>query len=154
MTELYLLEALKNELEDLFEGEFFWGAEKTRVPMQVFEMWIPYSIQDKDACPYIVVRMVNETEGEDGGNADVAHVRFLVGARNSDEATQGHKDLLNILFRIKSRFKKNYIVGGCYRRIEGSLELNVQEETAFPYFFGSIDLAFAVPAFTKEEPLA
>lgn len=152
-TPVFFQEDLKNEIENIFSSDRFLDSEGNRVPLNVYEQQLPV-LKDEysaDPIPYALVRLENGSTDEkkwDGNNK--VFVTILIGLINRDEENDGHKDILNVIWKIYERFSKNPMLAGKYMFNE-PFQWALQDEESFPYFFGAASLTFNIPAIRRED---
>lgn len=124
----------------------------------VFEQALPVSQgeDDPEPFPYIVVRV------EDGGTTspakpETARVIFTIGICDESLDNQGHKDVLNVIDRIRQRFEGNQLLKKKYMRLQSEeypIHWAMPDDDTYPFFFGALEMFFAIPKINTEDSLS
>lgn len=125
--------------------------------ISVFEqaLPIPSGENEPEPFPYIVVR------AEDGGSAtpnspETVRVRFTIGIYDDEPSNRGHIDVFNTIDRIRQRFERNQLLRKQYMRLQSDqypMRWAVPDDDTFPYFFGALEMFFAIPKIETEDKL-
>lgn len=99
-------------------------------------------------CPWCVVKIDSGQIPEINGRQTV-NFGFCFGIFNDAEENQGHRELLNLIFRIYERFARNPLLGSQYT-CTGVFQWNLAEEDTYPYYFGAIATGFTFSGFRRE----
>ncbi len=125
--------------------------------VSVFEQALPVQSGEDSAepFPYIVVRV------EDGGattpnTPETVRVRFTIGVFDDNAGNRGHIDVLNMIDCIRQRFEREQTLCEQYYRLQSDqypLRWAVPDDDTFPYFFGALEMFFAIPKIETEDKL-
>lgn len=151
MTPTMLQDELIEEIKRLLHDNLYKRpGTKELIPMNVFAQSIPVNETDDedDPIPYVLVRL---NSGKDIGTRDSNHTVKLViviGIWDDDLNLQGHRDVMNIIFKIYDRFQTNPNLNGVAVH-SGEFNWALQEDAHFPYFFGACSLDFNIAAIRR-----
>ena len=129
--------------------------EEEYIPLKIFAQHIPVEEveEEDDPIPYVLVRL---KDGDDEGKADsenTVRVVFIAGIWDDDHNAQGHRDIMNILWKLYIRFQKNPNLNNMATST-GEFHWMAQEDNYFPYFFGACTMTFNIAAVRREDPYA
>ena len=130
--------------------------EPELVEMTVYPQNIPVPLsgdEDENPVPYIIVRLNTGMDGNAPGSEYIMKVVVIMGIWDDDRSAQGHRELLNIINLVYSRFMKNPCLAGQYV-YKGEFKWDIQEDGYYPYYFGAFEMNFAIPAIRREDPFA
>lgn len=156
MTPIMLQKALKEELEQLFEG--FFSSEKmdySERAVKVFEQDLPEGIEtvvEEGKTPFVIIRL-SEGEMEQPEDAERVKVIFIFCSKAPEWNKSGYADVMNMIQRIKERFLKNPTVGN-YFTAELPMKWVLQEEDTSDLYFGGLEMDFACPGIRRESEFA
>lgn len=158
MTINTFLENLCREIMFLFKDFQFKEESGELTNLNVFSqsLPIPSGEDDPEPFPYIVVRAA------DGGkispnSSETVRVGFVIGIFDESLNNQGYKDVFNIIDRIRQRFEKNPILCKRYCRLHSEqypIHWTTSDEDTHPYFFGGVEMTFAIPTIEQEDTYA
>lgn len=143
MIELDLQDFLATELGQLFSGMLLKNPKNdSMVPLNIYAQDLPATVQDASGnnlspFPYIIVRL-NDGEGKDDDTGDTCKVMFIVGVFDDDESSQGHRDVMNILEKIRQHLFRKRLFQGKFA-CEYPYKWTLNEEDVYPYFFGGLE---------------
>lgn len=157
MTRKDLQDALVKELkENILRDVYGKRPSGEEHPVSVFAQDLPVISEDDDDesmyFPYATVRLGDSDTLDD---EDVWHqsVYILLGAYDIDEKRQGHLGILTMIERITARFLKEPLLKPGFR-CDAKMSTALQDEDTYPYYFGGVELSFALPKIEKEDPYA
>ena len=155
MTPLMLQDELVEEMKRLFSDYLYKTPMGEHVPINVFAQNIPVNETDEDVdpIPYLIVQL---SSGQDDGTRDsfnTVKVVFIAGIWDETTEAQGHRDLLNIFYKIYERFQKNPNLNkkAVYT---GAFNWALQDDNYYPFSFGACSLSFHIAAIRREDELA
>lgn len=157
MTPLELIDALADELGELFSDWRYKCKKDTLIPLNIYKQDLPklgldYT-QDEQPVPYIIVRLIR---GKDTGERDsfyTVSVCLIVAVWDGDSESQGYRDVQNIFQEIYLRFHKNPNLKN-KAAYTGEWTWVAQEDNYYPYFIAACNLDFTIGAVRKEDPYA
>lgn len=151
-TPIIFQEELKREIEKIFSTDLFPDPEGNRVPLNVYEQQLPVleSEEDPDPVPYVLVRLENGNADDERDGSNKIYTTLLVGMINRSAENSGHKDVLNVIWKIYERFSKNPMLAG-KAMFTDRFQWALQDEESFPYFFGAASLAFNIASIRRED---
>ena len=171
MVASLLQDDLAKELETIFKDFRLEGQDGEKRKINIYEQSVPiqeaeeipdtvtdeeleegtYNAAGKEALfPYIIVRLTDgKVEAVDG--VQTVNVNLLIGVIDRNHNNQGHKDVLNIMQEIYSRFSRNPLLAKYYECVP-PIEWALQDEPSFPYFFGGMALTFELSPIRREDP--
>jgi len=157
MTPLELIDALKEELEEMFEEWRYKCQKGTLVPINVYEQNLPklevdYS-ENEEPVPYIIIRLVKGTDSGEKDSFYTVSVCLIVAVWDGDSDTQGYRDVQNIFDKIYLRFHKNPNLRN-KAAYTGEWNWVAQEDNYYPYFIAACNLDFRIAAVRKEDKYA
>ncbi len=145
------------EITLLFSEWKFKNENGDYANISVFEqaLPIPSGESEPEPFPYIVVR------AEDGGTTtpnspETVRVRFTIGIYDDEPNNRGHIDVFNVIDRIRQRFERNQLLRKQYMRLQSDqypMRWAVPDDDTFPYFFGALEMFFAIPKIETEDKL-
>lgn len=157
MTLSTFISDLCDEIKLLFSEWKFKDESGEYSRFSVFEqaLPIPAGENEPEPFPYIVVR------AEDGGTTmptkpETARVIITIGIYDDALENQGHKDILNSIDRIRQRFERNPLLKTRYMRLQSAehpIHWAVPDDDTYPYYFGAIEMFFAIPKIETEDIL-
>lgn len=136
-----LLKNRKWKYPDGTEGQFHFYAQN--IPVEE-------SDDDADPIPYIIVRLTKGNDAGGGQDNYVCKIIVIIGIYNPDKNAQGHRDLLSVINLMYERFEKNTGLAGKYTFL-GNFDWNIQEDGYHPYYFGAVQMDFALPRIRRED---
>lgn len=148
MIELDLQDFLVAELSKLLAGMQFKNPNNdTLVPINLYPLGLPSTQKDANGnnvspFPYVVVRIA-DGEGKDDESGDTCKVMFIVGIFDDDESNQGHRDVMNILEKIRQHLFRNQLFKGKFF-VEYPYKWTLNEEDVYPYFFGGLETNWTI----------
>jgi len=157
MTPDILENDLKSEIADIFEGYTLKNSSGKDVALNVYAGDLPIRQgDDEDEAappePYVVVKAQSGNIASEDEPQNVTVV-LVICVYDDDTASQGHKDALHIIHKIYERFSKNPLLAGKFV-LKYPIDWVLQDEDAYPYYFGGMQLLFEVPAIKKEDSFA
>jgi hypothetical protein len=151
VTVISFVEALKNELEQLF-GDFKLRDEAgDEVGFTVYEHALPIAERegDPEPFPYIIIQVVDG--GTESRQSDEkVRVVLVIGVYDENADNQGTQDVLLAIQRIRRRFEKNVVLDSKYMALE-PFRWTLADGSQYPYFFGGVEMTFAVPRYEVED---
>lgn len=151
MTPTLLQNCLVEEIKILFDGFLLKNSEEELVPINVYLQYLPTKKREEDAdfFPYIVVR-VEDGEEEIAEDSAQCRVVIITGICDWDENYQGYRDVMNILEKMRQHFLKKRIIDNRFE-IQGKLKWAINQEEAYPYFFGGLDTTWSIGKLNMED---
>lgn len=152
MNPLELQNELVEELERLFEDDRFPDISGKEVPIKVFRQTtpVPQSDEEEDEpIPYLIVHLNDGEQRVSKDSQNVVNLAVVVGIYDRVEENQGHKRVVDVIFKIQERFSKNPKL----RRaaFTGDFRWSVKDDGYYPYFFGVCEMEFYIPAIRRED---
>lgn len=142
----------KKELEALFENFKITGTNGQPANLKVYKNDVPLlsANSEEQTAPYLIIRLDSGKHHEENriGTQEVK-ILILVCVFNDDENYVGSDDVLIIIQRIIERFAVNPKMEKYYRI--GEIDWTVGDTETYPYFFGGVELSFAIPSYTRED---
>lgn len=155
MTPIYLRKAIKEELEQLFEGflssgEAGYGGKK----VSIFEQALPlgHATEEEDFMPYIIIRVM-EGSVEEWSEAESVKVILIFCTTDAGMERSGHEDILNMIQKVKERLMRNPQMGAFFTA-ELPIKWMVQDDDTYPIYYGGMELTFDCPAIQRESRFA
>ncbi len=154
-----LEEYLSAEFKKIFAGRTFTNNLGHSVTLNTFVHSLPIKQgndeepEDADLPePYIVAEI---TGGKRATPDDphMASVAVIICVCDDNTARQGHKDVLDIIYHIITRFEKNPVLAGKFV-LQYPLDWSLSDEDTYPYYYGGLLMNFEVAAIQKEDELA
>jgi len=153
LTAKAALDALKAELEELFEGKSYHGIDG-EAELTVFGQLYPIQISNDngyspdlaraaDLAPSIIVAM---TGGDISAPNHQQQVSFQIVACAFDEGTEreGFEDVYAILQEILFHFEEDPYFGSLFEA-QYPKTWGIQQEESAPYYYGAISMPVALP---------
>lgn len=155
VTQENLMDAIKSDLEELFQGLLLTDSLGNERRVRVFTQDLPIregEDEESDTAPepYVLVRL---QEGELGGNGERQSVSvvLVICVHDPSADRQGYRDALHIVNEILLRYGRCDIVRERYP-IRYPIKWATQEEDTHPYYFAAMSLNLEAPAIFKEVP--
>ena len=157
MTPLELLDALADELKEMFKDWRYKCKKGELIPINIYKQDIPkleldYS-KDEEPVPYIIVRLM---KGNDSGERDsfyTVSVCLIAAVWDGNEDSQGYRDIQNIFDKIYTRFHEDSNLRN-KAAYTGEWNWVAQEDNYYPYFIAACNLDFSIAAVRKEDEYA
>ena len=86
----------------------------------------------------------------------ISITRFTIGIYDYEPSNRGHIDVFNTIDRIRQRFERNQLLRKQYMRLQSDqypMRWAVPDDDTFPYFFGALEMFFAIPKIETEDKL-
>ena len=140
MNSIAMMQALKDELENLFKDFKFTccGNKKITFYLQNPPREIEMS-EDEELVPYQELKLLSGQHE----NASTANFMILILCKDETEEQQGWIDVQNQIDRIRLRFLENPIFGGCFE--VKSVTWQQAEENPYPLCLGGVSLEVELP---------
>lgn len=155
MTVNSFLEDLCDELKLLFKDFQLKDETGKLQSFNIFEqsLPIPSGEDEPEPFPYIVVRAADggKTAPED---YETVRVMLIIGIFDDELNNQGHKDVLNSIDCIRQRFERNPLLENKYYKLSSEqypFRWTLPEEDTHPFFFGGVEMTFAVASIEQED---
>lgn len=153
MTLINLIEAIKTDLDNLFQESKFKTSMGEYKSFEIYKgsLPIPDSAESPEPMPYIIVQLVN---GEIGLSSNTVAVRLIIATYDDDKNNQGNFDVLNAIEKIRQHYTKYPILNKRFvAKIDdrNSFEWSLPDEDTYPYYFGGIQLNFEVSHCDRED---
>lgn len=150
MTTVALVEEMAEELKNITKDLYFEDAEKNQVTMKTYEFALPYQKyeEEEEPFPYIVIAPNTGCASEEAQKNTVS-INLYIGIRKEEPKNDGKRDVLGVMQRITERFRKNNMLK-CFRQV-GDITWAVDDEDAYPYYFGGMSMTFQVFKIEREE---
>lgn len=155
MTPLVLQNELVEEMRELFKDYTYKTPAKERVSLNVYAQHIPINETDdeEDPVPYLIVRLNNGNDDGSQCSFNEVNLVMVVGIFDDDKDAQGHRDVMNIIWKIYERFHRNPNLNG-KAVYNGAFHWAVQEDNYYPYYFGACSISFNIAAIRREDKYA
>lgn len=180
MTQEFLLDALVEDLERLFEGQTLKNSAGVERKIRVYPQDLPIRVgadiepepepveeTDQEAEqleeqppeetepedvpePYVIVRMPSGEQPVQDERQQV-EVVLVICVYDPDSNRQGFRDALQIVNTIMHHYAADGLVGRRYM-VQYPIKWVTQEEDNHPYYFAAMALKFDAPAIFKEVP--
>ena len=147
MTVWCLLEALKERLEQEFDGFTLKDKTGESVPVKFFLQNLPKNKTGHAAqnFPHVMIRF-DRLQDIDYETA-IADVMFIVGIFDDDLCNQGYKDVINIQEKIRQNLCRDHILDGRFV-LQWPLTVSTNDDfsdSSYPFFFGKIMTKWKIP---------
>lgn len=156
MTKKDLQDALVEETREILKDVWTRNFLGEDAHVQVFPQRLPVMTEDEDdeteLFPYAIVRL---GDAKTDGDEDPWHVTvdWLMGVYDDDRNGQGHLHILTMIERIANRFIAEPLLAKKYRA-EQNIETALQDEDTYPFYFGGIEITFAIPKVGRRDKYA
>ena len=150
----FLQRDLITEIEGLLENVNFKKADgTTQEGIKGYMQQLPKLQSDDDDpdqyFPYFVVRHVR-SQTTKGADPWYATIDILFGIYDDDDDNTGHFQVENACQRVVDRFAYEPLLNQSWR-CEPDMEVVMQEDDTYPYFFGGIELKFQMPKIRRND---
>lgn len=154
MNPVELQDFLIDELGQLLSGMQLKNPNDEYVPINIYPQCLPAPKKDTNEksispFPYIVVRL-QDGEDKDEESEATCKIMFVVGTFDDDDSNQGHKDVFNILEKIRQHLFRKRLFQGRFA-CNYPYKWTVNEEDVCPYFFGGIETNWTMPKILIDE---
>ena len=164
--------ALVKELTSLFDGMRFQNAAdngESLTKLAIYEQSLPIATKEVKAyedettdttdfytdevedsiikCPWCNVKI--DKWWQDKDNRWIVKVAFIFGIYNNDKSNCGHREIINLVEKIRQRFTLDPMLESQYRN-RGNFDAEVNEEDTYPYFFGVVVTDFELKGVERE----
>ncbi len=151
MTELDLIDGLKNEVETALKGFKLRSAKENVIPINVYTQNMPVKEGKDDERMYPYVCICFDEEGIADRNAEMeVKVYFIVGIIDRAKDKQGYRDVLHIANHLYQHFFRKGIIAGAFR-IAYPFKIMIQQDDTYPYFIGGMETQWEMPTFSEED---
>ncbi len=156
MTALEFQKDLADEVEKILKDIVTKDPDgKTIVGVKAYRQFLPKVTEDDEDetkfFPYAIIRLSTGTTPDDFTAWQVT-VDVLLGVYDDDPKMGGGDNVLIMIQRIIDRFSQEALLARKYR-CQSKMDWAVQDEDAFPYFFGGVRLVFDIPKIGRSEPI-
>lgn len=157
MTQESLLDALKDDLSNLFQDYRLKNSAGSEMKVRVYPQDLPFRegldeepSSEEPPEPYIIVRLPSgELPAQDA--QQTVRAVLVICVYDPDPNRQGFRDALHIVNAILHHYGTNGIVGRRYV-LQYPIRWAAQEDDTHPYYFAAMELNFEAPAIFKEVP--
>lgn len=158
MTVNSLLDDFKEELKLLFKHFRLKAEDGKHTTFNIFEhdLPVPKGEDEPEPFPYTIVKAV-DGEITTFKSPETVRVVLVFGIYDDDLNNQGHRDILNVIDCVRQRFEKNNLLNNRYRILNSEkypTRWTIQEDDTYPYFFGGMEMTFAIYNQELEDPYA
>lgn len=150
MTQESLLDALTEDLRELFRHDRPGGRPVAVYPQDLPARSGPDEAEDEAPEPYVIVRLSSGELPEAGASQKLDAV-LVVCVQDPAPDRQGFRDALHIVNAVLRHYGADGVVGGRWA-LQYPVKWAVQEEDTHPYYFAAMALRFEGPAIFKEVP--
>lgn len=146
-----LQEELKQVVLEVTKTIHLMNPDGKKAVLNVFyqDLPKPETDEDTDPYPYCIIRLINGKANPVDGEQNSIRVALLFGIYDMDTKNQGHLTVISVINKMIERFSKNNAMKTFFQ--QGNIEWVLDDEDAFPYFFGGIDMTFIPTMFTRRE---
>lgn len=121
--------------------------------VSAYEQQLPeITADDEDPAMFFPYAIVKLDQGNTEDDDDWWHVRasILFGVYDDDRKTNGHRHILEMINRTDMRFDEEPLLSKRFRA-EPRRQWALQDEDTFPFYFGGIEIIFAVPKVGRKD---
>ena len=154
MNPLILQEELIEELKIMFAGLRFNNPLGKSVGINIFAQNTPLLQSDEEAepIPYIIVHLNDGEQKVRGDSFNIVDVTLVVGIYDHDSANQGHKNVIDVIYKIQDRFSKKPALKKT--SFTGDFKWTVMDMETYPYYWGACEMSFYIPSIRREDELS
>lgn len=155
MTVINLLEALKDELENItkdlmLEVKTKKGEEKAIKNPVVYIGQLPNKTDTTQYVPYILIKALTGEDAQVAGQMPSSECKTrIIVVTYSENSSVGYIDVLNVIDRIRIRLLKERIIAGQYD-LQLPLDYIVYEDDLGPYTIGEMIVNWDMPTIQRE----
>ncbi|MFA9464047.1 MAG: hypothetical protein ACERKN_07110 [Velocimicrobium sp.] len=152
MLDIYLQDALVEEVKSVLSGYHSWNKKKEYSVVNVYAQELPKkrTKEEKEPFPYVLVCLDEENIVDIESDFNVK-IYFLIGTYDDDAECQGHRDVLNISNKIYQHFVQKRFIQDRYKIIYPiNIKLQTENET-FPYYYGVLFTNWKLEKMEQEE---
>lgn len=159
MTQVFLLDAIMEDLKELFSHERLENSLGVEREIQIYAQDTPVREADDEAEdteappePYVVVCIRGGKTADDEA-AQIIEVVLVACVYDPDTERKGFRDALHMINKIYQHYSANAVIGNRWEVLY-PIEWTTQEEDTHPYYFAGMSLQIQAPAVHKEVPEA
>lgn len=160
MTDIKLIDALAVRLREMFKGYVLLNKSGVLQEVQVFTQYLPqpeglavddreksglksYGSSDYEAnFPSIIIRHEGHIDHEERRlDQSRTEIKLLIGIFDERPETEGWRDILSIVDRIRKEFLVNRVLAERYL-LNMPLEYKLLDADTWPVYFGEMSLKF------------
>lgn len=147
MTPLALQDFLVSEIASLLSSIQLKNPDNEYSTINVYPQVLPVPKKDENKktispFPYVIVRL-QDGEGKDEDSEDTCKVMFVVGTFDEGDSNQGHRDILNVLEKIRQHLFRKRLFSGKFM-CDYPYKWTVNEEDVCPYYFGGMETNWSI----------
>lgn len=152
MTEIDLLDGLKDEVAEALKDFRLRSAKENLIPINTYTQNLPVKEgkDDENLYPYVCVCLDDEEIESAGSDRMELNVYFIIGIIDRAKDKQGFRDVLQIANLIYQHLFRKGIIANAFR-VEYPFRIVLQKEDTYPYFVGGIECKFEIPTFGEED---
>jgi hypothetical protein len=164
MTAAMLLDALRADLEGVFEGFALQTDAQTDAgagcspseagelpapgagPIRFFLQNLPAPEMEDAFFPFVILRC-NKLVDMEGVPYARAEVALVIGVYDPEDTFQGYRDVMNMQEKIRQRFLRDPLLDGRFV-LEMPLECYAADDfsdVTYPYFYGGVSTVWRMP---------
>ena len=154
MNPLILQDELMEELKIMFDDMRFKTplGEDTRLNIYAQNTPLLKSSEETEPMPYIIIHLNDGEQKVRGDSFNVVNVALIIGMYDSDNSNQGHKMVIDIIYKIQERFSKKPALKKT--SFTGDFKWTVMDTETYPYYWGACEMDFYIPSIRREDDLA
>ena len=151
MTELDLIDGLKEEVEIALKGYKLRSAKDNLNPINVYTQNLPVKEgkDDEKMYPYVCICFDDEDIENRDANMNVK-VYFIIGIIDRNKDKQGYRDVLHIANHIYQHIFRKGVIAKAFRA-SYPFRIMIQQDDTYPYFIGGIETQWEMPTFVEED---
>lgn len=157
MTQEFLLDAMVEDLKELFQHHRLKNSQGAEREIRVFAQDLPIREDDDEPAdleavpePYVIARILGGKTEDDNAPQNITAV-VIVCVCDYDKNRQGYRDALHIINEIYDHYSVNAVIGKKWEVLY-PMEWVTQEEDHHPYYYAGMSLTIQAPAVHKEVP--
>lgn len=148
-TPISLIDAVRDFCEEVTKQYFLETNKNHNKEPQVVTGYLPTKKStDKPDFPYVIVRFM---EGNDSQDSTV-NLKIIVGTYDEEDDSNGWRDVLNILQRIRTELFKRQALANKYR-VELPFKYLLPEDQPYPEWIGWIETKWIIPSIVLEQTM-
>lgn len=154
MNPLILQEELIEELKLMFADVRFKNPLGKSVGINIFAQNTPLLQNDEETepIPYIIVHLNDGEQKVRGDSFNIVDVSLIVGMYDSDNGNQGHKQVMDVIYKIQDRFSKKPSLKRT--SFTGDFNWKLVDTDTYPYYWGACEMSFYIPSIRREDELS
>jgi hypothetical protein len=152
VTELDLLDGLKDEVTEALKDFRLRSAKDNLIPINVYTQNLPVKEgkEDEKQYPYVCICFDESEIASAESDRKIVNIYFVIGIIDREKDRQGYRDVLLIEEFISQHIFRKGVVAKAFRP-DYPFRNMLQGDDTYPYFIGGIESKWEMPFVREEE---